>query len=187
MLAEDTALLSLSHRLVQPLVERIKRHPLRSIRPETIDALIREWREMTPVVFSLDFAVTRSKHGCIVTERRIAAAEMTDDDDPEVERIVSVGEVEVSIDRNKLRQDHRVRCVFPLRCLAERIGWCGPGDAGMIRAIDAAARFDVTRIPEDRAVAIPTQDGAWRARAIRAEIAPGVARRLIRCHAWVPA
>jgi hypothetical protein len=57
----------------------------------------------------------------------------------------------------------------------------------MIRDIDAAGCFDVARIPEGRGVAIPATDGAWHARAIRAETDPGVARRLIRCHGWVAA
>jgi hypothetical protein len=34
VLAEDAALLTLSHKLVVPLVARIKRHPRRSVRPE---------------------------------------------------------------------------------------------------------------------------------------------------------
>jgi hypothetical protein len=35
-------------------------------------------------------------------------------------------------------------------------------------------------------VAIPAQDGMWHARAVRVETAPGIARRVIRVHAWVP-
>ena len=186
VLAEDNTLVEQSHRLVRPLVARLKRHPLRSVRPETIDTLIHDWRETLPVEFSLDFACTRTKHGFIVTERRLSAADMKDDDDPEIERVISVSEITLAIDRNKLRQDHAIQAVFPLRALAEHFRWCGYDDATLIRAIDAAGRFDVAKIPQDHAVAIPTEGGVWHARAVRAEIEPGLERRLIRCHSWVP-
>ena len=81
MLSEDGALVSQ------------KRFPKRSLRPELIDDLIKGWRETLPVTYSLDFAVSRTKHGCCITERRICAADILDEDDPEVDRVVVVGEI----------------------------------------------------------------------------------------------
>jgi hypothetical protein len=162
------------------------RYPRRSIRSELIDGLIRDWRELLPAMFSLDFAATRTRHGCIITERRICAAETRDDDgDLDVDRIVSVGEITIRVDRNRIQQDHTVLAMLPLLVLAERIAWNGTDDAALIRDIDVVGGS--TWRSYRRA-------GGWRSRQRMARgtlvlsvrrLIRAWRRRLIRCHAWV--
>jgi hypothetical protein len=186
---EDDRYIKGTHALTRPIVDRLKRYPRRGIRPELIDGMLARLRDLRCEEFSLDFATSRTRHGCLITERRLCAAAINDDDDPAfaTERVVAVGELKVSIDRNHIRQQLDVLTVFSIRALGEFIGWHDPGDeASLIRALDAAGRFDTNRIPLWRGGQIPTESGRWLARGVQFDTGDGLARRVVRCHGWIP-
>lgn len=181
--AENTRYLTASRQLVQPIEARLRRHPDRGLRHETLAQLAREWRQNMPQEFSLSLDIAWQRAGVTISETRIAAADYRDDtwQDGHNEPQVCLGRVSAILNRREARVVFRVPAIVSLFALTQWLRWNQPDDdAALIGDLAQLAGFDADAVPADSQVSVK----GWRGRCVVCEVRDRVAERVAVIRTW---
>ncbi len=186
--AEERELAIVFTAAMEPIKDRLRRYPGRSLRPELLTDLARRWRA-APAVFRLSFDVKRDRNACVITEVRLSAGSMERLNDPawngmEPTIAIILNEFLAWKEKTKLRE--RPRALFSLHAIARRLQRdprCD--DAVLISDMALVAKIDVANIGHEEGFVIHTREGGWRGRAVRNKTRDGEVQRLIAVRTWM--
>lgn len=177
---EDATYDAAINRLTDPVRARLQRFPHRSLRQETLNAVITGWMNTEPHDWRLSIDGKLDKRRASLRERRISAgrlyrAEWNGGDEPDI----GVTEVMLTIDRHIVRVHARCLCTFSLHAVARRLQRGADGSLeALVRDIDLGAQAACGTLTPGAGYQIRTDEhhgGGWRGRCVRQRGADGVA------------
>ena len=178
--------------LIQPVKERLRRCPGRSLRPEMLIDLVQSWRFMSCRDWRLSLDASLEKHRASLIEHRLVAGTMRRPDDPDwrgLEEDLACVRVELldqpqhRAPRKPLRRCYQSSCHCPAStaCAGRRHR---SADARHQPAVQAASGEALT--PGAGYVVTTHPDGGgWRGRAIRQTGPGGVSQTVLSIRTWL--
>ena len=168
--ADDEAYLRAVHAISQPVIERLRRYPGRSLRPAMLADFVQQWISTEHRLYRLDLHAKLERLRATLTERRLCAGKVRRVDDPlSSEDDIAVNEVELVVDKADVRLQSRCLCTFSLNAVARYWQRSGTTDEeALLRDMDLVATADWTRLVAGAGFKVPTDaaGGGWRGRAV---------------------
>ena len=102
--ADDEAYLRAVHAISQPVIERLRRYPGRSLRPAMLADFVQQWISTEHRLYRLDLHAKLERVRATLTERRLCASTVRRVDDPlSSEDDIAANEIELIVDRADVR------------------------------------------------------------------------------------
>lgn len=183
--ADDESYLRAVDAISQPVIERLRRYPGRSLRPAMLADFVQQWISTEHRLYRLDLHAKLERVRATLTERRLCASTVRRVDDPlSSEDDIAANEIELIVDRAEVRLRARCVCTFSLHAVARYIQRTGTADEeALLRDMDLVAQVDRSRLVSGAGfkVATDADGGGWRGRAILQDGLPVLAVRT-----WLP-
>jgi hypothetical protein len=186
-----SAFIATTNRLTAPILDRLRRFPHRSLRPEMLAAFVQGWRFMAARDFRLDLTAKLARHAASLTEIRLVAGEMKRPDNPDwegVEHDIAATRITASIDGCRIRMTGETLCSFSLHALARRFqrGADGSEAAVLFDCLTAAQIDPATLLAGGYRVVTDASGGGWRGRSALQCERDGKTRRILSIRTWLP-
>lgn len=178
--------------LIQPVKERLRRCPGRSLRPEMLIDLVQSWRFMSCRDWRLSLDASLEKHRASLIEHRLVAGTMRRPDDPDwrgLEEDLACVRVELLVNRSIVHLESRCVAAISLHAIARRLQRAQDGSTEALMhdinlAVQAASGEALT--PGAGYVVTTHPDGGgWRGRAIRQHGPGGVSQTVLSIRTWL--
>ena len=187
---EDTAYDAAVNQLIDPVMSRLRRHPARSVRPETLADLVNQWHSLSCSEWRLSCAGELEKHRCAVVDRRLSAGKLQHKGwNGDGEEDIGVIEVALLIDRNRLHLRTRCLCTISLHAIGRRLQRHPDGtDEALLHDIGLAGEAASGELVAGAGYKIATdpQTGSgWRGRVIRQRQPGGEAYPVLSIRTWL--
>jgi hypothetical protein len=168
--ADDEAYLRAVDAISQPVIERLRRHPGRSLRPAMLADFVQQWISTEHRLYRLDLHAKLERVRATLTERRLCAGKVRRVDDPlSSEDDIAVNEVELVVDKADVRLQSRCLCTFSLNAVARYWQRSGATDEeSLMRDMDMVATADRSELVAGAGFKVSTDanGGGWRGRAV---------------------
>ena len=183
--ADEESYLRAVDAISQPVIERLRRYPGRSLRPAMLADFVQQWISTEHRLYRLDLHAKLERVRATLTERRLCASTVRRVDDPlSSEDDIAANEIELIVDRADVRLQSRCVCTFSLHAVARYMQRTGTADEeALLRDMDLVAQVDRSRLVSGAGfkVATDADGGGWRGRAILQDGLPVLAVRT-----WLP-
>ena len=127
--ADDEAYLRAVDAISQPVIERLRRYPGRSLRPAMLADFVQQWISTEHRLYRLDLHAKLERVRATLTERRLCASKVRRVDDPlSSEDDIAANEIELIVDRADVRLQSRCVCTFSLHAVARYMQRTGTAD-----------------------------------------------------------
>jgi hypothetical protein len=193
IVAEDSEYDLLVVQLIEPVHDRLRRFPHRSLRPQMLIDLIAHWRYMPCRNWRIDLDAKLDKARASLIEHRLVAGVTRRKDDPAwvgIEEDLAVIRVELLVDRNRAHLESHSVATFSLHAIARRLQRAQDGSIEALMhdialAIDAASGDALTAGAGYR-IRTHADGGGWRGRVIHQTGADKVERNVLSIRTWLP-
>ena len=133
--ADDEAYLRAIHAISQPVIERLRRYPGRSLRPAMLADFVQQWISTEHQLYRLDLHAKLERMRATLIERRLCASKVHRVYDPRgSEDDIAVNEVELVADKGRVRLQSRCVCTFSLHAVARYMQRTGTIDEEVLLA-----------------------------------------------------
>jgi hypothetical protein len=175
--------------LLAPIFDRLRRYPRRTLRPEMLVNVLRDWSNMEPRDWRLTCDSRLDKGRAWLREVRLSAGKMTRGDWEGAEDDIGVTEIILTIDGNRARLIARCLACFSLHAIARRIQRHPDGslEALMhdINLVAVAAAAEPLKVGAGYKAPTHEDGRGWRGRVASMTRADGVAVPLLSIQTWM--
>jgi hypothetical protein len=179
--------------LVEPVRDRLRRFPNRSLRPEALSALVTGWRFMPPRNWRLSITPKLDRKRAAIVEHRLCAGLLRRPNDPTwtgVESDIAVVRVQLEVDRSTAFVTSRCIATFSLHSVARRLQRHPDGSTeALMHDIHPGAAAACGELVAGGGYKVTTHEdgGGWRGRAIRQTVPDGTQQTVLSIRTWLPA
>jgi hypothetical protein len=165
--AEDQAFVTAAARLTLSVRQRLKRHPTRNFRPETLAAIERSWHRDLPADYRISCRSELARDSLTITDTAVCAAVLEENswgqDEPSL--VISTGVLDLH--RGHANFTSTITAVFSLHGLARRLQRSrATTDQELLDDVALLAGHSADEVAEDAGFAIHTAGGTWRGRCV---------------------
>jgi hypothetical protein len=188
VVAEDAAFGRELDAWVKPIIERLKRHPNRPLRPGTLAALIEAWRFTEHRNFRIDLDAKLERKRASIVERRVVSGQMHREGWQGYEDDVGVNALGVLINGPDVQFRSKTLCNFSLHSIARRLQrGRDASDEALMFDMDLVAKIDQEKLdaPGGFKVRTDAEGGGWRGRTVMQSSSGAPPVRVLSIRTWL--
>ena len=190
--AEDSEYDLIVVQLIEPVRDRLRRFPHRSLRPQMLIDLIQRWSYMPCRNWRIGLDAKLDKARATLIEHRLVAGVMRRKDDPAwvgIEEDLAVIRVELLVNRSSAHLESHCVATFSLHAIARRLQRAQDGsvEALLHDNINLVVEAASSELTAGAGYRVRTHDGGggWRGRVIKQTGADHVTRPVLSIRTWL--